>query len=100
MIKIDTARAYFESVLPDSVPNAVAPDAKSAENAERTINSCWECWLPIHTTNARLAPSDPTIAPTVFAAYTPPTSRAGSCPRAETEARARGKLAPQRMAAG
>src|SRR5204863_7343588 len=79
---------------------AVAPDAGSADTAESTISSCCECWLPIHATRIRLAPRDPTIAPTVFAAYTPPTSRAGSWPRAATAARARGKLAPQRIAAG
>src|SRR3954469_20445647 len=47
-----------------------------------------------------LAPSEPTIAPNVLAAYTPPTRRPGSCPRAATDASARGKLAPQRIAAG
>src|SRR3954447_26101116 len=40
------------------------------------------------------------MAPTVFAAYTLPTSRAGSCPRPATAASASGKLAPHRMAAG
>jgi hypothetical protein len=40
------------------------------------------------------------MAPTVFAAYTPPTSLAESCPRLATAARASGKLAPQRMAPG
>src|SRR5437879_2643562 len=42
----------------------------------------------------------PTIAPTVFAAYTRPTSRPGSCPGVATAASASGKLAPQRQAAG
>src|SRR6185369_6462187 len=65
-----------------------------------TIRSCCECCVPIQPTSTRLAPSDPTMAPTVFAAYTPPTSRAGSCPRAATAASASGKLAPHRMADG
>ena len=39
-------------------------------------------------------------APMVLAAYTPPTSRPGSCPLAAAAARASGKLAPQRTAAG
>src|SRR5439155_24350365 len=47
-----------------------------------------------------LAPSDPTMAPTVFAAYTPPTRRAGSWPGSAMEASARGKLAPHRIAPG
>src|SRR5437870_2642360 len=100
MIRIETVRAYFERVFPDSAPNAVAPDANSADSAESTISSCCECWLPIQTTRTRPALSDPTIAPTVLAAYTPPTSRAGSCPREATDARASGKLAPHRIAAG
>src|SRR2546429_6960471 len=40
------------------------------------------------------------MAPTVLAAYTPPTRRAGSSPGAATEASASGKLAPHRIAAG
>ncbi len=44
--------------------------------------------------------SDPTIAPAVFAAYTPPTSRPGSCPGVATAASASGKLAPHRIAPG
>jgi hypothetical protein len=46
-----------------------------------------------------LNPAAPTIAPTVLAAYTPPTSRPGSWPRAAA-ASASGKLAPHRHAAG
>src|SRR5215475_1194372 len=68
--------------------------------AATTISTCCVCCVPIHATSTRLAPSDPTMAPTVLAAYTPPTSFAGSCPRAATAASASGKLAPQRMAAG
>ena len=40
------------------------------------------------------------MAPSVFAAYTPPTSRAGSWPREATAASARGKLAPHSTAGG
>jgi hypothetical protein len=57
-------------------------------------------WLPSQMTRSRLAPSAPTIAPTVFAAYTPPTRRPGSVRPAATEASASGKLAPHRIAAG
>src|ERR1043166_2086756 len=91
---------YFDSWAPDSTPNAVAPDANKADKAEITIMACCACWLPIQTTKIRLAPSDPAIAPSVFAAYTPPTSRAGSCPCEATDARASGKLAPHKIAAG
>src|SRR2546428_3018768 len=100
MIRIETARAYFERVFPDSAPNAVAPEANSADSAPSTMSACCECWLPIHATKTRLAPSEPTMAPSVLAAYTPPTSRAGSCPDDATAASATGKLAPLRMAAG
>jgi hypothetical protein len=34
----------------------------------KTMSTCWACWLPIQMTRRRLAPSEPTIAPTVFAA--------------------------------
>src|SRR3990172_12220653 len=64
------------------------------------MSTCSERWVPSQATSKRLAPSDPTMAPTVLAAYTPPTSRAGSCPGEATEASASGKLAPQRIAAG
>ena len=68
--------------------------------AATTISTCCVCSVPSHATSSRLAPSEPTMAPTVLAAYTPPTSLAGSWPRAATAASASGKLAPQRMAAG
>src|SRR5512138_2953877 len=51
-------------------------------------------------TMRRLTPSAPAIAPRVLAAYTPPTRRPGSPPRSAIAARARGKLAPQRIAGG
>ena len=50
------------------------------------IRTCCACWLPIQATRSRLAASEPTIAPTVFAAYTPPTRRAGSWPVEATDA--------------
>jgi hypothetical protein len=43
---------------------------------------------------------EPTIAPSVFAAYTVPTRRPGSWPGNATLARASGKLAPHNNAAG
>jgi hypothetical protein len=42
------------------------------------MSACCACCEPSHVTISKLPPSDPTIAPTVFAAYTPPTSFAGS----------------------
>jgi hypothetical protein len=44
--------------------------------------------------------ANPTMAPSVFAAYALPTMRAGSSPREASDASASGKLAPQRTAAG
>ena len=64
----ETRSEYFERRIPDSAPNAVLPEANSADKAEITIMACCACWLPIQTTKIRLAPNDPTIAPTVFAA--------------------------------
>jgi len=56
--------------------------------------------VPSQIVKSRLEPSDPTIAPRVLAAYTPPTSRAGSSSREATDASASGKLAPQRIEGG
>src|SRR2546430_10936996 len=72
---------------------------RSAAIAHTTMSACCVYWLPRHMIRT-LAPSDPTIAPTVFAAYTPPTSRAGSWPGSATDASASGKLAPHRIAPG
>ena len=49
---------------------------------------------------SRLNARAPTIAPTVLAAYTLPTTRPGSWARDATALSARGKLAPQKNAAG
>ena len=64
------------------------------------MSACCVIWLPTVPTRPRLVTSAPTIAPTVLAAYTPPTRRAGSWPRVATAASASGKLAPHRMAPG
>ena len=63
-------------------------------------SSCCERWLPSQTVSSRLDPSEPTMAPSVLAAYTPPTTRAGSSSSEATDASASGKLAPQRIAPG
>src|SRR6266850_1940190 len=66
-------------------------------------STCVACWLPIHGISTKLATIDPAIAPTVFAAYTPPASTAASSPdpvSGTSEASASGKLAPQRIAPG
>src|SRR5262249_32332087 len=72
----------------------------SADSADVMMITCSLCELPIHGISTKLVTSDPTIAPTVFAAYTPPASRAASCSVDATAASASGKLAPQRIAAG
>ena len=87
---LDTAECYCAGV---EAWRRSHPDQTQTYSAKQAV-------AIIQATRIRLAPSDPTIAPTVLAAYTPPTSRAGSWPRAATDARARGKLAPQRIAAG
>src|SRR5207247_3289269 len=71
-----------------------------ADNAEMMIKTCVECELPIHGTRTKVTTSEPTIAPTVFAAYTPPASRAASCSVDATDASASGKLAPHSIAPG
>ena len=93
--------AIAEATRYDAVEarTAKAERAPDAWSIYATISACWAYWLPRHMIT-RLAPSDPTIAPTVFAAYTPATSHAGSCPGTATEASASGKLAPHRIAPG
>jgi hypothetical protein len=56
--------------------------------------------VPTHGMTSVLNPIAPTIAPSVFAAYTPPTSRPGSWPRSAAAAKASGKLAPHNSAGG
>src|SRR5262249_28451551 len=72
----------------------------SAEIAETTIITCCACEVPIHGIRTKLTMSDPRIAPTVFAAYTPPAIRAESCSLDATAPSASGKLAPHRIAPG
>ena len=74
--------------------------AASAAAALATIMSCCVRWLPIVTTSTNVVPSAPTMAPSVFAAYSRPTARRGSSPAATAAASASGKLAPQSSAAG
>src|SRR5438034_8493207 len=64
------------------------------------ISTCSECELPIQGTSTKLVTSEPAIAPTVFAAYTPPASRAASCSVDATATSASGKLAPHSIAPG
>ena len=64
------------------------------------ISTCCARCDPNQYTRTRLAMTDPKIAPTVLAAYTPPTSRPGSSPRLATAASASGKLAPHRIGPG
>src|SRR5690242_19280024 len=72
----------------------------SAASAAVMMITCSECELPIQGISTKLVASEPTMAPTVFAAYTPPASRAASRSFDATAASASGKLAPQRTAAG
>ena len=84
-----------------AAPPAYAGSSMSSpDTAAMPINTCCACWLPIVGTSRKLAPSEPTIAPTVLAAYTPPASRAASCSGDATDASASGKLAPQSIAPG
>ena len=64
------------------------------------MSTCCVIWLPTTPTIASAVTTAPTIAPTVLAAYTPPTSFAESCPGTATAASASGKLAPHRIAPG
>src|SRR4051812_7575372 len=72
----------------------------SADNAETMMITCSACDVPIHGIRMKLVTSDPAIAPTVLAAYTPPASCAASCSVLATAASARGKLAPHSTAPG
>src|SRR2546423_11093784 len=71
----------------------------AAARANHT-SSCCAVAVPNTGITKRLNASAPTTAPTVLAAYRPPTSRAGSCERGAIAAIAIGKLAPQKKAAG
>src|SRR4051812_10928682 len=72
----------------------------SADSADTMMITCSACDVPIHGIRMKLVTSDPRIAPTVFAAYTPPASRAASCSGADADASASGKLAPHSIAPG
>ena len=75
-------------------------NANSAEMPDSTSNNCWECCVPNCGTMIRLKPSEPRIAPKVFAAYTLPASLPESSVRFASAANARGKLAPHKHALG
>ncbi len=74
--------------------------AKTAPAAEIASNTRSVCWVPMEGTSTRLTSNAPAIAPSVLAAYTPPTTRPESSPASATAAQARGKLAPQSSVGG
>src|SRR5262245_10498713 len=90
----------LEASEPDSADACIGSSSRSADRADTTMSTCCECELPIHGTRMKLVTSEPAMAPTVFAAYTPPARRAASWSSDATAASAIGKLAPQRMAPG
>src|SRR5213078_3553458 len=102
----DAERAEYLSCSTVSAFSAVAFRANdgssisSADSAETMTITCSECDVPIQGMRMKLVTSDPAIAPTVFAAYTPPASRAASCSVVATAASASGKLAPHNTAPG
>jgi hypothetical protein len=61
---------------PATAPARVSPieetrfsaSSTSPESAATTMRTCCACCVPIQTTSRRLAVSEPTIAPSVFAA--------------------------------
>ena len=72
----------------------------AAEAPAATARICSAPRVPQWGIATKLAASAPAIAPTVFAAYTLPLERPVSVSAEAAAARANGKLAPQRMAAG
>ena len=55
----------------DGLPPAPANDGSSissADSAAAMMMTCSECELPIHGISTKLVASEPTMAPTVFAA--------------------------------
>ena len=76
------------------------PSATMADSAARAISRYSDLRVPNHGIAARLKNSAPTMAPTVFAAYTRPTTRPPSAAPRTTAPIASGKLAPQSSAAG
>src|SRR5262245_18629854 len=101
---IATARTNVPETLKRGLPS-VAPvydgsSMSSADSADTMSDDCSAWELPIHGTRTKLVAIEPTMAPTVFAAYTPPASRAASCSVDATLASASGKLAPHSIAPG
>src|SRR2546430_1905940 len=90
------APSASRGALPAGAGGSRAGTAAAGGSPLRTLCAGRVPTQPIRTV---LNPAAPTIAPTVLAAYTPPTSRPGSWPRAAA-ASASGKLAPHSTAAG
>src|SRR5580658_7504050 len=61
---------------------------------------CCDPCVPTHGIRTMLNPTAPKIAPTVFAAYTSPTSAPLSCSLVAADASANGKLNPHSSAGG
>src|SRR5262249_57733282 len=92
-----TARTARDGDLRMAASEAGArTSSRTPAHALTTISNCCACCDPIQPTRRKLALSAPAIAPTVFDAYTPPTSDAGSCAGLSAAAapRANGKLRP------
>src|SRR5690554_6741089 len=66
-------RVAGEEVRPDD--EASLTNSSSADRAAVTISTWCDTRVPRRGINTRLKASEPTIAPTVFAAYTRPTRR-------------------------
>src|SRR5262245_46940534 len=84
----------------DTPSTATGTSVINALTAATAINSRCDERVPSHAMISRLPNSAPMMPPIVFAAYTLPTSRAGSFAPRPTAASASGKLAPQSTAAG
>ena len=99
-------REALDRSASDGRTRAVARDgatrhASRAPTAPRaTIITCCVCWMPNQATSTRLDRQRADDGAHVFAAYTPPTSRAGSLVGRGDAASASGKLAPQSIGAG
>src|SRR5690242_13583035 len=70
--------------LAETAGNNSGQSETSDADVARRIRTCWECCVPIQAILQMLKTSAPKIAPTVLAAYTPPTSLPGSCPFSAT----------------
>src|SRR5438874_12170098 len=78
-------------------PNSIGARSSTPETPDTIMMTCCACCDPNQYTRMRLETTEPAIAPTALAAYTPPTNLPGSPPLRATAARASGKLAPQRI---